>query len=122
MVGCLVLEIPEFAYLLQQETILEWQLYATDKKGGYRKVRWGMKGTGNNVEITGAESEKARVYAEIDFAERKLIFCQGEASDGEFTKFLQYLLGRTYLQVQPGLMHFIADSKNRPRKACQEER
>lgn len=113
-----VLEMPEFASLLQQETIFEWQLYGADNKGGYRKVRWEVKTAGANSRITAAGSGNGGGSAEIDFAAREIVFCQGEMSDGEFTEFLRYLIGRTSLQVQPGLLHFISGRRNGREKAC----
>jgi hypothetical protein len=112
-----VLEIPEFASLLQQKTIMEWQLFGPDKKGSYRQVQWEVKGSGENSRITAVKSNGAAFSAEIDFSGRRIIFCQGELGDGEFTEFLQFLLARTYLQVQPGLVHFICESKKERSKA-----
>ncbi|MGO1057625.1 hypothetical protein ACTL32_00705 [Planococcus sp. FY231025] len=116
-----VLEIPEFAFLLQQETILEWQLYGPDKKGGYRKVRWEVRASAAASRITAAGSRRGAFSAEVDFEAREIVFCQGEMSDGEFTEFLRYLMERTSLQVQPGLMHFISKRKKEPENAFEKD-
>lgn len=116
-----MLEIPDFAYLLQQDTILEWQLYGPDKAGGYRKVRWEVKTSGVASRITAAGSRRGAVAAEVDFAAREIVFCQGEMSDGEFTEFLRHLVERTSLQVQPGLMHFIGRRRKEPENAFERD-
>lgn len=116
------LEIPGFAYLLQQESILEWQLYGAEITGGYRKVRWEVKDAGSCSEIISQKRRHSGPSAKVDFAARQIIFCQGELSDGEFTAFLLFLLNRSFLKVRDGQMHFIVNKPKPLQRASQEER
>lgn len=117
----IILDIPGFAYLLQQESILEWQLFGIEKTGGYRKVLWEVKDTGSCSEIISQKRRHSGPSAKIDFAARHIVFCQGELSDGEFTEFLLFLLHRSFLKVREGQMHFIANPPKQLQRAVEEE-
>lgn len=117
MVQSIILEIPELGYLLKQESIMEWQVYGPARSGNYEKICWHIVSSGSKVILRSEETpEGTRKSAEIDFAASRIVLHKGELSDGEFTKFLQFLLEKMVLSTASGEMNFIVSSKKRVEK------
>ncbi|HSP23075.1 MAG TPA: hypothetical protein VLQ20_12205, partial [Planococcus sp. (in: firmicutes)] len=107
MVQSFILEIPELGYLLKQESIMEWQIYGPAETGSYEKICWHIASSGNKVTLRSDETpEGTRKSAEVDFAASRIVIRKGELSDGEFTKFLQFLLEKMVLSTAAGEMNF----------------
>lgn len=112
-----ILEIPELGYLLRQESIMEWQVYGPAESGSYEKICWQIASSGSKVILRSEETpDGTRKSAEIDFASSRIVIHKGEMSDGEFTKFLQFLLDKMVLSTAAGEMNFIVSAKKRDGK------
>lgn len=112
MVQSFILEIPELGYLLKQESIMEWQIYGPAETGSYEKIYWHIASSGSKVTLRSEETPGGKgKSAEVDFAASRIVIRKGELSDGEFTKFLQFLLEKMVLSTAEGEMNFIISAK-----------
>lgn len=119
MIRSFVLEIPEIGYLLNQESVMEWQAFGLSRTGTYEKISWQIESSGNKVKIKSIETpDRTGRNAEIDFTANRITILKGDMNDGEFTKFLQFLLEKAVLSTAEREMHFVISAKKPHHKVC----
>lgn len=107
-----VLGIPDLDRVLNQEDIVEWELFLLNTEKRYEKIRWRAsysegRYTFQNVHLCNSSLKTV----ELDFEKKQIVFIQGELDDGEFEEFLGLALAQLFIRVKSDRIHFLATPK-----------
>lgn len=110
--GVYVLEVPNLAVVLIPKDIRNWEIFLASSQSQHRKLKWQVSYSPNGITFKNTQAQIGPLKAaEIDYWNDRILLYRGQASDVEFSEFLQYLIKKIVIRTTPNQMHFLVSPK-----------
>ncbi|RNF39997.1 hypothetical protein [Planococcus salinus] len=121
MTGSYVLEIPDLHEVLSQEDVARWKIFLTTDEKEHHKVNWSVSSADNSFMFHNSFLLDKRIKSvEIDFTDNRVTFYKGESDADGFKEFLDLVLSKMFIRINPNQMHFLVSPKYSQRKSTRK--